>query len=122
MFVRSLDTCAPIVANDLCELRELFNPATDPLPVSHSLAHAVVRPGERTLRHHLDGAAEVYYLIAGRGRMHVGEETRDVRAGDALLIPAGAVQFIENTGGEDLVFLAIVEPAWRPEIDRRDEG
>jgi mannose-6-phosphate isomerase-like protein (cupin superfamily) len=54
--------------------------------------------------------------------MHIGEEAREVRAGDALLIPAGAVQFLENTGDEDLAFLAIVEPAWRAEIDVRDEG
>ena len=53
--------------------------------------------------------------------MHVDQDVREVRAGDALLIPAGAVQFLENTGEEDLVFLAIVEPAWQSESDFRDE-
>jgi len=121
MFVRSLGACPAIVANDLCELRELFNPLSDTLPVTYSLAHAVVRPGERTLRHHLEGATEVYYVLSGSGRMHVGDEVREVGAGDALVIPPGAVQYLENTSAEDLVFLAIVEPAWRPEIDFRDE-
>ena len=121
MFVKSLQDSALITANDLTELRELLHPQHDGLPVGYSLAHAVIRPGQRSIRHHLEGATEVYYLLSGRGRMHVGEETREVRAGDALLIPAGAVQFLENTGDEDLAFLAIVEPAWRPETDFRDE-
>lgn len=121
MFVRNLGACEVITANDLTELRELFHPEKDALPVGYSLAHAVIRPGERSIRHHLVGASEVYYLLSGSGKMHIDTEVRDVRAGDALLIPAGAVQFLENTGGEDLVFLAIVEPAWRAEIDVRDE-
>jgi mannose-6-phosphate isomerase-like protein (cupin superfamily) len=121
MFVRSLEACPPIIANDLCELRELFNPAIEALPVGYSLAHAVVQPGQCTLRHHLEGASEVYYLLTGRGTMHVGDEAREVQAGDALIIPSGAVQFLENTGEEPITFLAIVEPGWRAEIDVRDE-
>lgn len=121
MFVRNLDDCAAIIANDLSELRELFNPLKDPVGVSCSLAQAVVQPGERTIRHHLEVAAEVYYLLSGTGLMHVDAEARAVRAGDAILIPPGSVQFLENTGEEPLTFLALVEPAWRAEYDRRDE-
>ena len=121
MWVKNLASCETITANDLTELRELIHPEHDGLPVGYSLAHAIIQPGERSIRHHLEGATEVYYLLSGRGRMHIGEETREVRAGDALLIPAGAVQFLENTGGEPLTFLAIVEPAWQPELDHRDE-
>jgi mannose-6-phosphate isomerase-like protein (cupin superfamily) len=121
MFVKSLSDCERIVANDLTELRELLHPEHDGLPVGYSLAHAVIRPGQRSIRHHLEGRTEVYYLLSGQGRMHVGEEVREVRAGDALLIPAGVVQFLENTGTTDLVFLAIVEPAWQPHVDKRDE-
>ena len=121
MFVKSLDECAVIIANDLTELRELLHPEHDRQAVGYSLAHAVIKPGQRSMRHHLEGRSEVYYLLSGRGQMHVGEETREVRAGDALLIPAGAVQFLENTGNEDLAFLAIVEPAWQAHADVRDE-
>jgi mannose-6-phosphate isomerase-like protein (cupin superfamily) len=121
MFVKCLARCAPITANDLTELRELLHPDHDGIPLGYSLAHAVIKPGRRSIRHHLEAASEVYYLLQGRGRMHIDAETRDVEAGDALLIPPGAVQFLENTGPEDLVFLAIVEPAWQAEIDHRDE-
>jgi mannose-6-phosphate isomerase-like protein (cupin superfamily) len=121
MFIKNLDHCATITANDLTELRELLHPEHDGLPIGYSLAHAVIKPGRRSIRHHLEGATEVYYLLSGRGVMHIDEERQEVRAGDALLIPAGAVQFLENTGAEDLAFLAIVEPAWQAVIDKRDE-
>jgi len=119
--VKRLADCGAITANDLCVLRELFHPEHDGWPVGYSLAHAVVAPGERTLRHHLEGRSEVYYLLRGRGRMHVDGDTRDLAAGDAVRIPPGAVQFIENTGAEDLEFLAIVDPAWQGHADHRDE-
>jgi len=121
MLLKSLADCPPIIANDLTQLRELFNPLVDGWSVGYSLAHAVIPPGQRSIRHHLKGASEVYYILEGSGRMHIDDEVRDVRSGDALLIPPGAVQFLENTGHIPLVFLAIVEPAWRPEIDVRDE-
>jgi mannose-6-phosphate isomerase-like protein (cupin superfamily) len=38
-----------------------------------------------------------------------------VRAGATIYIPPMAVQFIKNSGKTDLVFLAIVDPAWRLE-------
>jgi mannose-6-phosphate isomerase-like protein (cupin superfamily) len=121
MLVKRLQECGAIVANDLTELRELLHPDHDGVPLGYSLAHAVIQPGRRSIRHHLEGRSEVYYLVSGRGRMHIDAEARDVRAGDALLIPAGAVQFLENTGDEPLEFLAIVEPAWQSEADHRDE-
>jgi mannose-6-phosphate isomerase-like protein (cupin superfamily) len=120
MWVKSLSDCPEIIANDLCALRELLHPDHDGQAVGYSLAHAVIAPGQATLPHHLEGASEVYYLISGSGRMHIGDEVRTVQAGDAILIPPGAVQFLENTGAIPIVLLAIVEPAWQPEIDLRD--
>ena len=121
MWVKNLADCEQIVANDLCVLRELMHPEHDSLSIGYSLAHAVVQPGRRTLRHHLEGSSEAYYVLQGSGVMHIDDEARPVRAGDALLIPSGSVQFLENTGDVDLIFLAIVEPAWQPQIDHRDE-
>ncbi|MBM3460390.1 MAG: cupin domain-containing protein [Armatimonadetes bacterium] len=121
MFLRHLSECEEIVANDLTRLRELFHPEKDGLPLSFSLAHAILPPGARSLRHHLEGSAEVYYILNGRGVMHVGEESRAVGPGDTLLIPAGAVQFLENPGPEEIHFLALVEPAWEAHRDHRAE-
>ena len=43
--------------------------------------------------------------------MTIGEESAQVTPGDAVDIPPLAVQRIENTGGSDLVFLCVVDPA-----------
>jgi mannose-6-phosphate isomerase-like protein (cupin superfamily) len=112
MLIRRLQDCDEFIGGDDSILRELLHPAKAALDIRYSLAHATVRPGEKTRPHRLK-TTEVYYLLHGRGRMHIGGEARDVAAKSALYIPPHAVQWIENTGRTDLVFLCIVEPAWR---------
>ncbi len=114
MIVKSLGTITAIAAGDASALRELLHPAKEPLAIGYSLAHAVVKAGGKTLPHRLKGA-EVYYVLEGRGLMHVGDETAEVAAGQAVYIPPLAVQAIENLGPGDLVFLCIVDPAWAPD-------
>jgi len=114
MFIRDLEECESIVAGDGSQLRELLNPLKEDLAIRHSLAEARVPPGESTLAHRLK-SAEVYYILSGAGEIRVDHETAAVRGGQAVYIPPGAVQSIRNTGDDDLVFLCIVDPAWRPE-------
>jgi mannose-6-phosphate isomerase-like protein (cupin superfamily) len=114
MIVKTLEGIAGFRAGDASFLKELFHPAKEPLRVGYSLAHAAVEPGARTLPHRLKGA-EVYYIVEGTGLMHAGENEARVAAGDAVYVPPGAVQFIENTGTGRLSFLCIVDPAWRAE-------
>ena len=59
--------------------------------------------------------SEVYYILRGRGRIHIGNEISDVNSGDAVYIPSYSAQHISNTGDGDLTFLCIVDPAWREE-------
>ena len=47
--------------------------------------------------------------------MHIEDEASEVSAGHAVYIPPGAIQYIENNSASPLVFLCIVEPAWRAE-------
>ena len=112
MIIKSLRNVAGFKAGDASFLKELLHPAKESLGIRYSLAHAVVSPGQKTLPHRLK-SAEVYYVIEGRGLMHVGDELAEVAAGDAVYIPSGAVQFIESAGPGDLAFLCIVDPAWR---------
>ena len=58
-------------------------------------------------------------IIEGRGRMHIGDETRDVQAGDSVVIPPTSSQWIENTGEGVLRFTALVSPPWRAADDVR---
>ncbi len=117
MFIRRLKDCKEITAGDACHLRELLNARTDKRAYRYSLAHAVVKPGQKTKPHALK-TSEVYYILEGKGRMCVGDESSEVTPGCAVDIPPGAVQSIENIGPTDLVFLCIVDPAWRPEDEK----
>lgn len=124
MFIRDLKDCPEFLSGDRAVLREILHPAKAGLALRYSLAHAVVRPGKKTLAHRLR-TSEVYYLLEGRGVMHVDNETAAVAPGQAIYIPPGAVQFIENPGPGNLVFLCVVDPAWRPEDEsvlERDPG
>jgi mannose-6-phosphate isomerase-like protein (cupin superfamily) len=47
--------------------------------------------------------------------MHIDNETQVLESGDAVYIPPNAKQFIRNSGTEPLVFICIVDPAWRKE-------
>ncbi len=116
MLIRKLTDCPEITAGDSTRLRELLHPDREyPFSGRYSLAHAIVNPGHASARHRLS-TVEVYYILQGTGKMHVGDETATVSAGDAIEIPPGSVQWIRNTGKTDLAFLCIVDPAWQ-EVD-----
>ncbi len=114
MLIRRLRDCEEFRAADDSLLRELLHPDKMDFQARYSLAHATVRPGQRTQPHRLR-TTEVYYILVGRGRMHIDEEAADVAGKCVIYIPPGSVQYIENTGTTDLVFLCIVDPAWRQE-------
>ena len=118
MQVKSLAATKEIIANDGCRLRELLHPDHDPALITYSLAIAWVDPGQSTHPHALR-QTEVYYIIRGTGIMHIGQEHREVGPGDAIVIPPGHAQWIENRGPQALEFAALVSPPWRMEDDRR---
>ena len=120
MLIKSLTACLPLLAKDGCRIFELLHTKNDPIKLPFSLAVAEIEPGERSYRHCLR-QVEVYYVIEGRGRMHIDDETADVASGDAILIPGGAEQWIENAADHMLRFIAVVSPPWSDEDDERLE-
>lgn len=114
MLIQKLNNCPEFTAGDHTILRELLHPDKQPLALRYSLAHATVSAGQSSTPHSLK-TSEVYYIVKGVGEMHIGGETQQVEPGDAIYIPPNAVQFIRNTGVEPLVFICIVDPAWRQE-------
>lgn len=114
MLVRDLTTCDEFIAGDSTILRELFHRDKGNLSIKYSLAHAKLKPGTQSYPHRLT-TSEVYYILEGTGRMHIDAETQDVRPHQAIYIPPNSRQFIENIGNNDLIFLCIVDPAWRKE-------
>ena len=114
MYIRDLKECDEFTAGDGCSLRELLHPDKAELALRYSLAHAVVPPGMTTRPHRL-ATSEVYYIMEGEGVMQINGESRPVLPGQAVYIPPRATQNIRNAGTRDLVFLCIVDPAWRKE-------
>ena len=112
MLVRRVNDCEEFVAGDDSLLRELLHPDKSDIQIRYSLAHAKVGPGRKTKAHRLK-TAEVYYVLQGHGTMHIDAETAPVTTGCAVHIPPRSVQYIENVGADDLVFLCIVDPAWK---------
>ena len=111
--VRRMDSRREIHTAEGCYINELSNVEADP---EASIARARVRPGITTRWHRLGGITERYVVLSGKGRVEVGElPAQPVAAGDVVLIPAGCRQRITALGDQDLVFLAVCTPRFRPE-------
>jgi len=96
-----------------CHVNELSNEAADP---AASIARARVPPGGTTRWHRLAATTERYVVVAGRGRVEVGDlAPTEVGPGDVVVIPPGCRQRIANAGAGDLVFLAVCTPRFTPE-------
>ncbi len=119
MLIRRLQDRESINALDNTTIREILNPKheSQPLVLNYSLAHATLKPDEKSLPHKFHEASEVYYILKGRGLMHIDDDTAKVSPGDTVYIPPQAVQWIENTGSDTLEFLCIVDPAWKPDAE-----
>ena len=117
MLIRDVRDCEDLTTLDNAVLCELLHPANEPeeLAIKFSIAHTIVKPGEKTQPHRLKTAAEIYYILDGKGVMVIDAESAAVRSGQTVYIPPNSTQYIKNTGDSDLSFLCIVEPMWRRE-------
>ena len=97
-------------------LAEIFHPDNENIDVNFSTAYAKLLPGEVSLKHKLKNSIELYFILKGKGRMHIEDEEKELSENDLVFIPAGAEQFIENISQEEnLEFLCIVSPKWTAE-------
>lgn len=112
MHVKKLSSLKKFVSGDKAILRELLHPDKASLKIRYSLAHAIVKPGKTTALHFLR-TSEVYYILSGKGMMYVGDEKRMVSKNSAVYIPPRKTQKIKNIGKDNLIFLCIVDPAWK---------
>ena len=111
MRIQALGDAAPFVTADGSTIRELLGPAT--VPAQHqSLAEATLAAGQSTQRHYHRLAEEIYFIVAGGGRMALDGEMADVAVGDAILIPPGAWHQITATGDHELRLLCCCAPPY----------
>jgi mannose-6-phosphate isomerase-like protein (cupin superfamily) len=99
------------ITRDGSEIRELLAYRNSSLR-NQSLAEAIVPVGGATLPHRHHKAEEIYYLLQGKGRMHLEGEQSEVGPGDAIAIPPGSWHRIENIAEEPLVFLCCCAPTY----------
>lgn len=74
----------------------------------------VLGPGQSQTAHVHAGSDKVYAVLSGRGRVRVGDEVHEVRAGHAVFCPAGAPHGVENPGGDELRLLVFMAPHPKP--------
>ena len=82
---------------------------------SHSLARVTIAPGKRSLPHFHKESDESYLILSGKAEMVINAQHFELSPGEAVLIEPQEVHQIFNPGLEDLVFLAVCVPAWRPD-------
>jgi mannose-6-phosphate isomerase-like protein (cupin superfamily) len=93
------------------EIRPLIDRTTSSIERC-SLAEEVLPAGKSVSRHYHLETEEVYYILHGEGRMSVGNEVKEVAAGDAIFIPRGSTHTLENTGRTPMTILLVCGPAY----------
>ena len=114
MRIRRAAEVEPYVTRDGSAIREIAGPPSG-TAAAQSIAEATVAAGEETILHLHRRSEEIYVFTAGAGRMRLGDEEADVRAGDTVAIPPGTRHKLWNTGAEPLVVLCCSAPPYSHE-------
>jgi len=67
-------------------------------------------PGQAQGGHRHAVGDKLYFVLSGRGRIRVGDDERDVQAGDLVCAPAGEEHGVVNPGPERLTLLVTMAP------------
>ena len=124
MLIVNLDQATRVKTPHGSEIRPLIDRTTAPV-TQCSLAQETLLPGQAVGRHHHDVIEEIYFITSSVGLMRVGNEEREVGAGDAIFIPRGAPHELQNTGTEPMTIILVCGPAYFPadhRVETSDEG
>ena len=80
--------------------------------MNQSVAEAVVPAAGETIAHLHRRTEEIYLFTEGSGRMRLGVEERQVRAGDCVVIPPTVPHKLWADEHESLVLLCCCAPAY----------
>ena len=117
MFIRDISSSKEIIAGDNTLLKELFSPLKDEIELGYSFAVGRVQPDGMTYLHRL-ASSEVYFFLKGTAEVTINDETAVVGASQAVYVPPGSSQRIANVGADELLFVCIVDPAWKEEDEK----
>jgi len=121
MIVKNRNQSSVISTRHGSEIRPLIDRTTSEI-TQCSLAEEILPPGKAVTPHHHHRLEEIYYILSGRGLMTVGDEKREVSAGDAIFIPRNHRHTLENTGAEPIRLLLVCGPAFFFEDEIIGEG
>lgn len=71
-------------------------------------AKITLEPGCSIGTHNHDREEEIFYVLSGTGTVNDNGNVQTLRPGDAVVTGNGGFHSIENTGTEDLVFMAVI--------------
>jgi len=103
-----------VKGNEGTIIKQYFHPRDTKNEINYSLAQFTLESGKRSKLHKIK-SSEIYYILQGTGDLEINKEQFHLKKDDSMYVPPNSEQFIENTGTVDLVFLCIVEPAWKIE-------
>lgn len=109
-----LDAAEPFTTKDGSTIREVAGAVSLPTQ-NQSLAEATIPAGLSTDQHFHRVSEEIYFFTAGSGRMRLGDDEAEVRAGDTVVIPPGVEHKLWASPDEDLRLLCCCAPAYSHE-------
>lgn len=71
-------------------------------------SEVTIEPGCSLGYHEHHGESETYYILSGKGDYNDNGTVRPVKVGDITYTPNGCGHGLENTGDENLVFMALI--------------
>jgi gentisate 1,2-dioxygenase len=90
---------------------EYINPETGQGPVMSTitLRQQLLRNGDST-KTHKHNASEIYYVVKGAGKTHVGDETLEWEEKDSFVVPPGEWHSHETGADESILFVMSDRP------------
>ena len=111
MEIKNLSCVPAFITKDGSEIRELLAYRNSAIR-NQSLAEARLPVGGSTQEHYHGRTEEIYFILAGRGRMRIENELNEVSAGDAIAIQPGKKHKLWNIGEEPLRLLCCCSPSY----------
>ena len=97
----------PVSAGQATERQVLIGPEVGP---NFALRKFIIQPGGG-MPMHTNRVEHEQYVLRGRARVVIGEETHEVGADDVVWIPAGVPHSYDSIGEEPFEFLCVVPNA-----------
>ncbi|MGI9607983.1 MAG: cupin domain-containing protein [Acidimicrobiales bacterium] len=83
--------------------------------------HISYAPGDTAAAHYHVGARHIWFVDAGTGVLHVGDDSYELAAGDVATVGEREVHWFENTGTDVFSFYELWVPAPTETIWIRDD-